>query len=966
MLIFKDRKDNNKIRWVLVFSFLLFSFCLIEPSPLSSACYQDPNAKKYGCYTYGPGTFVCLSKYLSCSTATCTKDSGCSYESCMKGCPTIGPGGSVSVGSCLEDASGGCLCDANKCNESCTPPTCDSVGWRSTVPEGRSCSENFHCYGVSECLRGNLICGTRTCYKSYECSCNQGCDSGYYDAYTGPRCAGPNTCSCSSECGTQTYPKKVCYRPETNTKPPSPEKIELIVDRRDDPNSSDPNAYVWVNSGNLSTDSSKPTRVKFPIISPTRTRVPTISLPSGARDIRYLIGGVVGVTSTDSSSHRYSDNYPTSLSEGEIGSVTAKHSTLNECDNNWKESDERKGYYKVDILPNIVGLTRYGNDTTSAGCTAIDFTGKEANNPLTIEITGTDADGVNDINGVVLWLVKDGSSIAGYLDKSYWMGGDKTTSDINRIGIFVSKTSIYKANNPGGTLHGWGRDVDGEHPQGTTEIYVDDNGQRKVVIDSITRVFHGIDPEDSNRYKVILELKFPTDSLLTGKYNFYAGMTDIFSHRGPSNKPYLFIDLKNIKTETPWYWNFDFVNPTIGSFTSTINDQRQATVSWQSNDTESGVKDTVVNVYNSIPDRAVKRIDPLPEAAITVLGTPTSSLIGKIDPLSSGWYYNSPINSTKIDIHENDSGLLQFYITAYDQACNYITSDATSTPSFDLNRWISTKGGVLFSQGRIGYIPKDIAGQEYNLGTELITTTHTHHPSTLSMSESFKNPTSVINVTDGNTLEPNRFDLLKLKLDRYKLGFKSITSLDQCGNKEVCIWESKESINIGSTNQTGGPVTITTYQGKILVVSEQDITVRPPIITIPSIEIKPGIEGKNPETSGLILFARGNIVINSESRTTGGTVEYDQIEAFMIARGQIQISAESSSLQDGVMVSGSLISFASNDNNRGILLQRDLGLLNVTNPVLVVTYHPKYAKISEIFFGKDNSAYKQEVGFKIW
>jgi hypothetical protein len=66
------------------------------------------------------------------------------------------------------------------------------------------------------------------------------------------------------------------------------------------------------------------------------------------------------------------------------------------------------------------------------------------------------------------------------------------------------------------------------------------------------------------------------------------------------------------------------------------------------------------------------------------------------------------------------------------------------------------------------------------------------------------------------------------------------------------------------------------------------------------------------------------------------------------------------------MVSGSLISFASNDNNRGILLQRDLGLLNVTNPVLIVNYHPKYAKISEIFFGKDNSAYKQEVGFKIW
>ena len=29
-------------------------------------------------------------------------------------------------------------------------------------------------------------------------------------------------------------------------------------------------------------------------------------------------------------------------------------------------------------------------------------------------------------------------------------------------------------------------------------------------------------------------------------------------------------------------------------------------------------------------------------------------------------------------------------------------------------------------------------------------------------------------------------------------------------------------------------------------------------------------------------------MLNSESRTTRGTVEYDQIEAFMISRGQIR------------------------------------------------------------------------------
>ena len=867
-------------------------------------------------------------------------------------------------GACLSGPYKGSLCSTNA---ECGSYDCNCYEETTYVNEvnGNTVSK--------DCCRSGSIPDDPVdpnCEPCNNCTLPE-CGDGYTETNTG--CAAiARSCdkydNCNNRCGEAI---RLCYPVETNTNPSNLSTIRIDID--------------GLAGTNLSQDVSTPTVIKLPVnstSSPTSIIANLVSKPTGSREFGYRFF----VNKADQFSDRLavtSDNKPEDhpinevsglpdpsiFTENSTGFVGANVYSRNRCDNGTRDSEILKGYYRVNSLPEVISLDITGEPTVaSTGCTAASrYTGQEANNPLTVTVTGSDVNGTNTINGMFLWIVKDGTNIpSNYLNKRYQVGPGGSQNTQNMIGIFFALGSnstskwvtVYKAMiDSSGNLTGWGRDA---NASGVSQTYIKDPAGN-TLIESIEVAYPEI---NDNKITFKANLKFPNNSKVLGNYKFYTSLTDTLSYYKIGTNTYT--ELQSLTTNPSWTWNFDFVNPTIGSFTSTINDQRQATVSWQSNDTESGVKDTVVNVYNSIPDRAVKRIEPLPEAAITVLGTPTSSLIGKIDPLSSGWYYNSPINSTKIDIHENDSGLLQFYITAYDQACNYITSDATSTPSFDLNRWISTKGGVLFSQGRIGYIPKDIAGQEYNLGTELITTTHTHHPSTLSMSESFKNPTSVINVTDGNTLEPNRFDLLKLKLDRYKLGFKSITSLDQCGNKEVCIWESKESINIGSTNQTGGPVTITTYQGKILVVSEQDIIVRPPIITIPSIEIKPGIEGKNPETSGLILFAGGDIVINSESRTTGGTVEYDQIEAFMIARGQIQISAESSSLQDGVMVSGSLISFASNDNNRGILLQRDLGLLNVTNPVLVVTYHPKYAKISEIFFGKDNSAYKQEVGFKIW
>ncbi len=86
--------------------------------------------------------------------------------------------------------------------------------------------------------------------------------------------------------------------------------------------------------------------------------------------------------------------------------------------------------------------------------------------------------------------------------------------------------------------------------------------------------------------------------------------------------------------------------------------------------------------------------------------------------MSSGWYFDSLQQSLRINIQNNTSGNLSFYPTVYDRACNYTSSNSSS---INLNKWIVTKGGILFSSGVISFAAKGIDNDEFwNLGSELI------------------------------------------------------------------------------------------------------------------------------------------------------------------------------------------------------------------------------------------------------
>ena len=126
--------------------------------------------------------------------------------------------------------------------------------------------------------------------------------------------------------------------------------------------------------------------------------------------------------------------------------------------------------------------------------------------------------------------------------------------------------------------------------------------------------------------------------------------------------------------------------------------------------------------------------------------------------------------------------------------------------------------------------------------------------------------------------------------------------------------------------------------------------------------------------SGCIFVAKGDIKITGGeylSRNTSIT-QYDFVQGYMIADGHIEIALADTGpdivTRDGLEIEGGLIAFGqgSGGEDSAILLRRNLRLLTLVNPVLVVTWDVRYPKISELFFGKEAFLYKQEVGFKVF
>lgn len=804
------------------------------------------------------------------------------------------------------------------------------------------------------------------------------CGAGFTVTNTGSKCvAHKATCSQTTDCGNSKVCNEAqCYKVEPNQTPPPPTDPTMTVD-----------GFTFPLSVTEYTRIKKPlpsqpdNAVTFSVTAPTGTyKNPTFNYNcenyglndewkenDGWNNCNGLEGEDQCLVNTTADTIIYKGVSKTPvevLKEGARGIIATRYRSQNTCNDDYKYSSHIFPRYQVDRLPVVDTVTISGTPSEVNGCRAVAYTGSIANRTLTITVKGTDADGVNDINGLSLWLVRRGvGDLSNDINKILAVGPGSTQTSSEEIGIFLGDydrdptkgLALYKAINPDNTLLGWGRDAPSANQPGTAQLQ-DKNGNILIEEVTATRRTIGINKE----YTVTLVFPESESTPISGTYDIYAGFSDIFTYSAkPTGGTYL--DSQNVKATTQ-SWSFDFVKPTITDPQVDIQDAQNIRLSWTSSDNlTNGIRSdhTVVNVYktgqNTHPVRRTSPTAPTTTSPDEILpGDPTNTDgLGVLSPLTNGWIHpTSGTTEMRANVLDNSEGDLYFYITTYDLACNYAQTgeDGTSQPDpVNLDRWIATKGGIFYSKGSVNYPTKTVTGETYNLGTELLSTSSSSIEKALDYTSTPESrPAIAKTITDINN-QRGLFDALKANFENIRGSLTPISPQGDaltCTDPKGCIWVTKDM----STDIT--------YSGSIIVVPPEgtkDITIKA--------DLK-----QDTNKDALFVFSDGRIEIGGTAKTNPSHIHTDTIDAFLLAKEDIHIMPEalSGDLHDRIKVNGGVVAFGDDiiAMTPAFYLRRTLGLHNPLNPVLNITYHPKYAVASELFFGLQVNAYKREVGFK--
>jgi|GEM_PF-1000268 len=700
----------------------------------------------------------------------------------------------------------------------------------------------------------------------------------------------------------------------------------------------------------VSTNSSSPTVVKYPSADNVTTYQPQNGTkPTGARQITTALNP---------------STFPRSIfPAGQTKTITETYKTQNRCDDNWLSASPRTVYYKTNnppvldnpdcsmtpdaqctttaILDDIGGPDSYTKVGTNpnGGCSTTTYTGIETNNPLKISIEAKDPDQNNEIKGAIVWFSKT-SAPQSMLNRT----ATYSYTNPNDVGVMILDNQAYAIT------------YDNQWALISDNILKKENGEELARITDISTTDQGADK------KISFKITFNSTSTANpdGKYSVDILVLDTYLINSG------WIDQSFIKHYFNWY--FDLTKPFVDSFKHTIIDMQKMNVTWSLSDAQTNIKEYVINAYRS-EKSAINTsisIQNNPNNIVLNLGTPPENEIGNPRNPNQWDYLNvntTPVNvSSQIDISTNEGGSIDMYLTAFDQACNYITS---SNNSVNLDPWISTKGGTLYSQGNILTNAKDLSSvddsyytisglptiknatkYQLKIGSEVISSGSDFIRNVI---ESNKTSVRATNVTDTNDKVDEYYETLKKNLNRQQEGVVQIDNVNGCAEGEKCIMYTTEDITIPS-----GFV----CDKSILFMTEGNII------------LNPNITGDNRGLHGCIFVAKQDIEILEGAYKSTSVVGYDYIEGFLYAGNQIKIPFTDGArvLRDGLEVYGGIVAMGKdlthNGGESGVSQARNLRLFNDINPALVVVYDNKYSKISEIFYGKEAAIFKREVGYK--
>ena len=890
--------------------------------------------------------------------------------------------GGVTTGSLV-----GTYCQSYSTTCSCLPPNscscpdgkhivcCDWTCFVYNTSDGGRCSQ---CDGINSynksCYPNGSSC--TCCVPNGSCSCTQPvCPVGYTSTNNSCPITTSTSCSGTDNCGASCSRSQTCYFIETNTtfiqsngSTAGPANITIAVDGA---------------SYTLSSDPNNPTHIKLPASGSSNVtlNVPTFTAPTTStgggyyfqadnygvndewKDATFTCSGVDGedfcIDGGTSSSSNTINFTPTSktvnqtLLENAEGKISAMYYTVDKCDTNKKYSLPTERYYVVDYIPDgpvactpgeptctILPDVGTSDSTTAKGCTTITYTGNEANNPLHITANVTDVNSIDEIQAYILWFSKDTTT-----PKTTTFDSTYSGSSPDDIGIMIKKNG-GDWSNP--NIYATGTNLQWH------QLSADSSGNLFATIDgtNVIRVFN-TSVTQSSTVLFDFKLEFLNTDKMLGMYNVYSLGLDSFMINGNTiDQSYL---------SKVFNWGIDLVNPTVNNSTLLVKDATNTYITWSVNDTTSGIDRTILSPYRVGGTSTTPVNLYIPTTYTTALGEQTPNAIPEdslIGLYNEPWRFNSNTGEKDmLNIGDNESGLIDVYVTAYDKACN--TSSNYST--VDLNSWFTTRGGVVYSNGSILSTPKDVSDStsitdttfrtitkdKLDLGTELVSSRGN------TISDFIHPQLQAVKATNDNDVNDAKnlwYSKLLSKLSDFKAGLTLLpSSTSQCNSTSGCYY-----IGTSETDVTVPKDYICKYP--TLFVSGKDMY------------ITPNLTNTSGQLTGCIFLAKNNIYITGGDYLSDTSIKYDYIEGFFIAENKIifQLADQSKAIRDGIEVKGSMIAFGSGitDSSSAIEIDRNLRLFNQTNPTVVMTYDNRYSSISQLFFGTEIPLYKQEVGFK--
>ncbi len=426
-------------------------------------------------------------------------------------------------------------------------------------------------------------------------------------------------------------------------------------------------------------------------------------------------------------------------------------------------------------------------------------------------------------------------------------------------------------------------------------------------------------------------------------------------------------------------WNIDLTRPIVSASTVTVveSEKTMVTLNWSS-DENLALKYVVINA-TYLP--GFINIKPITVVEFTGTGTLSSKLPLSYSLSEEGTILTGDLRggfmlkiegdcrsgSLKIDVGDNGQGALKFSVTVFDVGGNvgYLSDN------LDFRDWIITQGGLLYANAvdvpirqftsspgtwdvkeylnRVNYEYSDISTELVGIKSDgiletpvksLLTKAYMVRPYTLQ---------------DINGYYPT----LKGLFDRRKSSIQNLKNIDTTSLSGTL--SSKYGIgfdDIGYLNKSS--LTVSTdfiCDGRAVFFVSGDLN------------IQGRIRSGNFNRDACIFVVGGNIRIGegiksstNSNATEGLIVEYDEVNAYILGDGQIDITKESSStIYDGIYINGGLHTLRPD----GLIVNRNLKLEDrLKYPVLVVDHHSKYGVLARTLFGGSLVMQKTEIGVK--